>query len=641
MALEDLERKLYGPQTGKEDLPVRSRAEENVVSETDAEAETSEDIEPPRNWNATEEVEDADERAKKHSHAMRNIFIVGVAVLGIAAFVGGVLFLSRLSVNKDVAIEIYAPADVSRGVPFEISISVVNQLDSSLMNAVLELRLPQGLLLLTDSGSAKRVITSEDVGIVKGGDLVKRTYKLVPIASENTIQKITVALIYTGNGKGRFESDGVKEVNITKSALTLDIKKPDYVFQNSAAEFTIIYKNTSEADLPDLALTVQYPPSFKFISASTNPDSFNNHWILGTLKAGKDGKLVIRGTFGGTQNSQLIFPVVVSGVFSGNEYKLVEQSVSIAPAPAPVALNIFANGNTNYVAKLGDFIQYSIHYENLSGVALADAVIKATIAGNLADMATINTSGNVNTSAGTVLWNASNMPGLKLIDPGASGDVTFSVRLKSNFPSGSMAGKNYAVRIDSLFDSPSVPYYLQTSRTTAAASLETRVGGGILIDAQVLHYDVLSGIPNNGAFPPKVGMPTQYTAHWILRNFSTDIKNVNVTATLASGVTWTGVTKSEPGSSISYNERTQEVTWTLARIPAMRGVTSEPVEAIFQIEATPDATNVGRFETLVNRTAVAATDEFTGAAITASDVSLTTELIDDKTVGRNAGIVIP
>lgn len=624
MSLEDLEKKLYGEK------------EENREQFEKTEIQQKEYSEVQHEWG----VENTANNSESKSRLTRNVVIVGIAIIALSAFVGGVLFLSRLSISKDVNIEIYAPQETSRGIPFEIAINAVNQLDSSLRDAVIELKLPQGLLLLAGNNDKKRAITSESIGTIKGGDLVKRTYKIVPVASENTIQKITVSVIYTGERGGRFEATETKEINISKSAITVEIKKPDYVFKGSSAEISISYKNISDSDIPEAVLQVQYPPSFKFVSASAEPDSFDNHWNIGTLRAGKEGKLTIRGTFGSGQDS-LVFPVSISGVFLGSEYKLVEQNTSVAPAPAPVALEIFANGSSDYVARLGDIIQYTIRYENMSGVALADVVIKATIAGNMIDMGSINTKGNVNTLSGIVTWNASNIPDLKLIDPGAYGEISISVRLKSVFPSGSTAGKNYAVRVDASFDSPSVPYYLQTPRTTAVASIETRVGGGLLLDAQALHYDVLSGIPNDGAFPPKVGKPTQYTIHWILRNFSTDSSNINVIATLGPNVKWTGVTKSEPGSSLSYNERTQEVSWIIAKIPAMRGVTSEPVEAIFQIEATPDATDVAKYQTLLNQTTARARDDFTGNELVAHDSILTTNLTDDRSVGGNAGIVVP
>ncbi|MEK7543025.1 MAG: hypothetical protein AAB503_01835 [Patescibacteria group bacterium] len=630
MALEDLEKELYSGQFEKKKT---SRKKESPEEETEIEKNTAHE------WKDDEKEEYGTN--KKTSRVARIVFFAFLGILGLAVFVGGILFFSRFGGSRNVDVEVYAPSSISRGVPFDVTVSAVNRLDTALENAIIELRLPQKLILLTKNNGTKRVISNEEVGVVKGGEIVKKEFKVVSVADANTVQKITAALVYTGDRSGRFEATGMKEVNVSNSAITLEVKKPDFVFIGSVGEFSVIYKNTSEVDLPELTVQVQYPPSFKFISASVAPDSFENYWRVGMLKAGEEKKITIKGLFSNATDGQSVFPVSISATFFGSEYKLIEQSVSIAPDPAPVGFQIFANGNASYVSRLGDTIQYSIRYENLTGVALADVTIKATVSGSLVDLTTINTKGTVNSISGIVTWTSGNIPALKLIDPGASDEVTMTVRLKPTFPSSRLSDKNFLVKVNAQFDSPSVPYYLSTPRTTAVASLDTRIGGGILIDARVLHYDVLSGISNDGPIPPRANQPTKYTVHWILRNFSTDIQDAVIKAQLPAGVSWMGIMKNEPGSSLVFDESSREVVWTMSRVSAMRGVTSDPIDIIFQIEATPISGMIGRYQTLVGQTTAKAIDGFTNSELTSQDVNLTTELSDDNMVGKNAGIVIP
>jgi len=128
--------------------------------------------------------------------------------------------------------------------------------------------------------------------------------------------------------------------------------------------------------------------------------------------------------------------------------------------------------------------------------------------------------------------------------------------------------------------------------------------------------------------------------HWIIENYGSGLKDIAVRGFLESGVKWTGVVKSNTGSVPVYNPRTEEVVWTVDNIEANRGLFGDPVEAVFQIEAVPNITQVGRYEPLVKEAKFSATDAFTGASISDSSKELTTSLSDDKTVGRNEGIVV-
>jgi hypothetical protein len=120
-------------------------------------------------------------------------------------------------------------------------------------------------------------------------------------------------------------------------------------------------------------------------------------------------------------------------------------------------------------------------------------------------------------------------------------------------------------------------------------------------------------------------MPTQFTVHWKVANYATDVQGVELSAFLKPGVTWTGNTQSNSGSAPTYNPRTQEVSWRIDRIPATKGVVSDPFEAIFQIEALPNLTMIGRALSLVGETRLKSFDEFTGAELFHVAPALTTQ----------------
>ena len=203
-----------------------------------------------------------------------------------------------------------------------------------------------------------------------------------------------------------------------------------------------------------------------------------------------------------------------------------------------------------------------------------------------------------------------------------------------------MSDKNFTLKAKATIESPTVPSFVQATKTFSLASLETKVAGQVFIDTKAYFRDAASGIVNKGPFPPRINQPTQYTIHWLITNYATDIQNVTLKAFLGPNVKFTGVVKSSAGTSVPlYNDRTQEMTWTLAKVPATAGVISKPIEAIFQVSATPSSSDLGTFMPLVQETSLTAVDEFTNLELTGNDLPVTTQLPDDTTVISGQGIV--
>lgn len=82
------------------------------------------------------------------------------------------------------------------------------------------------------------------------------------------------------------------------------------------------------------------------------------------------------------------------------------------------------------------------------------------------------------------------------------------------------------------------------------------------------------------------------------------------------------------------------MSWTVEQIMATKGVLGDPVEAIFQIEATPNIIQVGQPMPILNETMLKAIDTFTNIELIGSDTGLTTQLADDPTIGQDQGAVI-
>jgi hypothetical protein len=238
-----------------------------------------------------------------------------------------------------------------------------------------------------------------------------------------------------------------------------------------------------------------------------------------------------------------------------------------------------------------------------------------------------------------VVWNSNKVSEFKLLEPNASGELKISIRLQA---APTRISGSYSVRAAGKLTSPTVPHYLSDAdETSVSTNLETKLNGPVYLDARALHRDPDSGFINNGPFPPKVGEKTEYTVHWILRNFSNELKNVSISASLPVGVEWVDKVKSSDSPQPTFDSENNKVVWNLPRIAPGRGATSVPLEAIFQISATPSISMTGSFQNLLSETVLGALDSFTGTEVLLRDGGLSTRLSDDVTIGENQGRVVP
>jgi len=104
-------------------------------------------------------------------------------------------------------------------------------------------------------------------------------------------------------------------------------------------------------------------------------------------------------------------------------------------------------------------------------------------------------------------------------------------------------------------------------------------------------------------------------------------------------VVFTGAVKSNISSQPTYNNLTQEVIWNIDKIVATKGIISEPIEAIFQIQATPNVTQVKYFQPLLGQTKIEVQDNYTGVTLENAALPVNTQLPYDLTVKPEEGAV--
>jgi len=567
---------------------------------------------------------------------MNNIF--KFVIIGLVFVIGLSVFYIINNNNQNLDVGLIGPDEVMAGVPLDFKVEFSNQIDSVLKKVSLIITLPEGAVF-AGSGEEK-LVDSKDLGDIGQGSLISESYKVIFLKGIGEKNKIK-ALVSYSLGSSKYEKEKEKEIKILDSGVSVEIKVPEKVFSGEEFDVGINYKNISEVDFYGLELALEYPANFIFVSSDSKADLGNNVWQLGDLRKESEGSFIIKGSLSGPDNSQVIFKSNLNFSLNNQKYHIALKDVNSAISPSPLSLLILLNDKQDYVAKLNDELKYNIGYINNTDVPLRGGVVRVQIKGELFDLESLDTKAIFRQTDNTLIWNSSNTPELNYIAPRSAGFVSFNIKTKTNYPVRRLGDKDFVLSAKAEIESPTVPEFLNASRTYNISKIETKVAGDLSLSVKAFFRDAQAGILNKGTLPLKVGQPVNFTIHWILKSFAADFSGIEVRVPLKEGVKFTGVAKSDFGNAPALDEKTNEMVWTLDKLPANKGFVDDPVEVVFQIEATPSSSQIANYMPLLGETTMKATDAFSSVQKEFRLAQITTALPDDITVGQQGGVVQP
>lgn len=628
MSLESLEKKLY-------------KRENGTVKKEKKDFKKNKPEKKELGWkNNFPEV--AVRRGKFFLNWKRNLFLAVFSFFLISSAIGG-YYLYQAFYNEGIEVLLETPeGEIYFGVPFKVEAAIHNSSGKTLENVSVAISLPEGFSF-TREEKGQKVIT-KTLGTVGNESLNKEEFEIVATASTGGTKRIEATAAYGmgGGSNSRYEEKGYKDINIENPLIFADIKIPEKVYGGENFEMEISYRNLTSEPVEGVSIEVEYPKEFKFVSSrdKESSDGAGKLFKFDSISEGEEKKIIITGSVSGPDKSFFEVKTAVKREIYGEDYEILKISKGFSINSSPLSLLIYANDNENYIAKPGDVLRYVLTYKNDTGTDLRDVIITAELSGIMFNMPTLSSSGFFNSINNTVTWNASNESELGSISDGETGEVDFSITVKDSYPIYRLNDKNFILKVKGRIESPTVPQGVGADKTTVVAENQVKIRGKIGVESKVLLRDPMSGVVNEGAWPPKVDEGTEFTVHWIFTNYSTDVKNVSIKSFLNPGVKWKGNIKGNTTTLPEYNERTQEIIWNVGDVAATKGVIGSPIEAVFQIEATPSILSLGNYIPLVGKIEAEAEDSFTEISLTAEDGGDTTRLADDPMVKEGEGRVI-
>jgi hypothetical protein len=569
----------------------------------------------------------------------RRAVTVGGVVLGTVLFVA-VAIVATVKVRESafsdekVVVRVEGPSEVAGSQSSRFYVSYANNNRADLENAELLVYYPD--TFRPDAGPHVTVgpaFSRIPIGTVAGRSQGKIEFPGKFYGAKGSLAYLKAVLRYRPEDIGsEFQAEKQLGITIQSSSLTLDVEAPLEVASGGKVEYRVDYANATDATMTNIRLKAEYPEGFRFESADPKVSEGDGVWYIGNLAPGQKGTVRISGTVDGARNEAktALFRL---GTFQGDGGFLAysEQQRTTKVIASPLRIFQAVNGRNQFNASPGETLYYSVRYRNDGEIGLRDVIVKVEIRSAALDFSRLRSinGGAYDSARREVMWKASDIPQLAYLAPGQEGEVQFSVPVVPNLPSGSDSDKNFTVVSTARIDSPDIPTPIGANKTVGSNTLTVKVNSMPGLQAKGFYAD--ARIPNEGPLPPKVGVQTGYTLHWILSNTTNDLDQVQVTASLPTGVKWLG--RTDPSSeSISFNPRTNQIVWNVGSVSGGTGVRQPAREVAFQVGVVPEASHAGKEMTLLNESSVSAHDLFTGETLRAGIDPKTTILPEDPSI---------
>lgn len=623
MSLSDIKNKLYK----KEAEPDLAKHQESSYDPKNI----------PRNISADQKVDDlwAEKQLEINKEHKKKVIKIGAyafsGIVAILLILIIVFFINKsLFSNAKVTVSVTGETNVGSGDPLSYVISYNNDNFMGLKNVTLKLTYPENFQPENNDSFKADSATSGTVAI---GDIAphaggKITFSGRVYSPKGALMYLKADLAYSPKSySSQYIASNQLGINVTSSPVIIEVLAPQNVSSGDEVNYAISYKNSGEKDMENIVIRADYPDGFTFSHSDPVSLESNNVWYIGHLSAGQGGQIIATGKLegGGGQSKKIVANVGTNQ--NGNFISYNEENAQTNIAVAPFIITQTVNGLANLSVNAGDNLVFKIDYKNNENFGLRNVIITEKIDSPVLDYTTLQMDkGAFDNGNKIITWKASDYPDLANLGAGQGGTIYFTVRVKNILPINSANDKNFVISSVAKIDSPDVPTPVNGNKIISGNGMDIRLNSKLVLDVKGYYYD--SDITNSGPIPPKVNQETTYALHFSIINVSNDITGAKVDAVLPTDVIATGQVYPD-NAKITYDSRTNSVSWDIGNVSAGTGILNPPLDAAFQVKIKPGANLLGREVGLLDSSVLSATDTFTQQNLTAAGDKKTTNLVED------------
>lgn len=538
-----------------------------------------------------------------------DLFLLGVALgLGLIALAFWMwkptAFVDKISFDANVA-----PLEVVSGAASTLVMRYENRTGEELRDAHLSLVFPDHFLL--QEGEADTVL-----GTIAPGATGSVKIRGVMFGDVGGVQRFRSRLTFThGESNAREDKFVWYEFYPVRSTLALSLSLPDQMVASQPVDGSLAYRNAGDVDFPQLSIEPEWPEGFAL--QSSDVPLVNGAFTVPAIAAGEEGTLRFRGTLG--ENAEGVeFVFRPSFTFGDTRYRqeTLTHAADVVPLPLQVSHSIEAD-----TVRPGGSARVTLTYANIGEETVTNARVGVE-------------SDSPFARAKAVSVGPADYPELARVEPGETGTLLLSFPLLTSISqSATRVYENipFTTRAFATFDA-----FGSAGITTRAGELTYTMTSPVVLDA-FARYAAPSGDQlGRGPLPPLVGQPTKYWVFWNVRGTTNALTNVRVEGELGANVAFTGRQTVSQGAGV-VTEGT-EIVWTTGTLSPTLSPSSKIVGIAFELAITPGADQLGTIPTLLRNIRVTGTDAVTGAFVSASGATITTNLPNDAMATGHATV---
>ncbi|MEK7642896.1 MAG: hypothetical protein AAB372_00365 [Patescibacteria group bacterium] len=590
-----------------------------------------------------------DMREKRISRSIIRWGIGGgvVMLLGIFGYLfwtaGGFnLFKPGHDTLQNISISVEGGEEIVAGRKVAWRVTYKNGNKTPLENAVLVFEFPNGTQPVVGEFSKTGLKREKRELQTLGPEAVsEEIFQGIVFGPKDSIVGGRVSLEYRPqDSSARFSKDVTYESKIYATSLGIQFDIPQGLQGGQQAEIKLHVTSSAENVFRGMYVMVEYPDSFEYADASPAPEQGNNVWKIGDLPASGEFIVTLRGKIKPSENPETFHARV--GLYDRAQdswiaFNTVSETYAVNSSLLSVAVGLSQGEQEPGVVTAGDELRGTVRWRNNLPVAVHNVEVEVVLDGKALDLRRLSsTLGEYDQSRNALRWVPGRVPALSVVEPGASGEFDFGILLLKDIPITSPSDKDFVITLKSRIHTTEVPSGYQGVDLSGVFEKAYKVATRARFVQNGYYFG--QSIQNTGPLPPRVGLETTYTVVWSIANAYSDLKNVEVKATLPSYVSWKNVVVPSQ-ERLQYKQTTGELVWLPGTIPAGTGYVNQPREVTFQIGIKPSLPQVDSTPQLISAASFRAEDSFTGRLFLQPTNQINTDIGNDPEAVVNGAAV--
>lgn len=555
-----------------------------------------------------------------------DLLLLGAIIgLGVAA-----LFLSLhrpAAFENKILFEVtVAPREIVSGSPSTLIIRYTNGTDETLRDVKLSLTTPDHFLLqelwVGEAHVEQGTIALDDIPVGGTGTVRLRGVMFGDVGGS---QAFTSSMEFVhGQERDLYgRKTSVHTFSPTASTLALSLTLPPRLVAFQEVQGTISYHNTGAIDFPMISIEPEWPDGFTFVSS---PVAIKDGvFILPAIEAGEEGTMSFTGSLGDV-GKDVTFVFHPSFTFDQSRYR---QETLRHTAPVVLAQVRVEHGVDSATVVPGGDAVFTVRYENVGEFDVSDLTLA------------------IETDSPFVRERDLPSVNVETLAKGQSGEAVLYLPLRASILQSqtdvweALDLTTRAVATYSLGDPSTSSESAQQRVVSKSASVSAPITTPVVFESFGRYATPSGDQLGRGPLPPRVGLTTKYWVFWRVGGTINELRNVHIEGTLGEGVAFTGRQSSSQSGGVEYDVAANAVRWQATAIAPSLSPTSKIVGVAFELGITPDQTMVGRAPALLTDIRLTGTDARTGAFISRSGATVTTDLPNDLMASGKALILDP